>query len=207
MDTASEVTSAAGRRSAVDRFAWLLSEVGAPWVIVLVLPLVASWQATHHVAATLGWGLLIALTSSILPMGVIVWGARKGRWDGHHVRNRAGRLIPFVALIAMSLVGLGLLVALQAPWLLVALDISMITALLVTGAITTQWKISMHSAVAAGAVAILVVLHGATSWLLLPLVIAISWSRVHLGDHTTAQVTAGAITGLAFGGPFFATLT
>ena len=207
MDTASDVTPAAGRRSAADRFAWLLSELGAPWVIVLVLPLLASWRATHDVAAALGWGLLIALTSSILPMGVVVWGARTGRWDGHHVRNRAGRLVPFLALIAMSLVGLGLLVALRAPWLLVALDVSMITALLVTGGITTRWKISMHAAVAAGAVAALVVLHGAESWLLLVLVIAICWSRVRLGDHTTAQVTAGAVTGLVFGGPFFAALT
>jgi hypothetical protein len=48
------------------------------------------------------WGLLVSLTSSILPMGVIVWGAHTGRWDSHHVRNRAGRLVPSLALIFLS---------------------------------------------------------------------------------------------------------
>ncbi|MFC7343767.1 hypothetical protein [Saccharopolyspora griseoalba] len=201
-----EVTPTAGRRSGTDRFARLLSEVGAPWVIVLVLPVAVARQATHHVGAALGWGLLVALTSSILPMGVMVWGARTGRWDGHHARDRAGRLVPFIALIGMSAVGLVLLVALGAPWLLIALDISMIAALLVTGAITARWKISMHAAVAAGAVATLAVLHGPAAWALLLAVAAISWSRVHLGDHTPAQVAAGALVGLTFGGALFAGL-
>lgn len=43
---------------------------------------------------------------------------------------------------------------------------------------------------------------------LLPLVVAraVSWSRVRVGDHTTAQVAAGAAVGAAVGGGSFAVL-
>ncbi|MER7077460.1 hypothetical protein SAMN02982929_06533 [Saccharopolyspora kobensis] len=193
-------------KTSTDRLARVLTEIFAPWVIVVVLPLAVAWRATESIGPALGWGLLVSVTSSILPMGVIVWGARTGRWDSHHVRDRAGRFVPFVALIVMSLVGLGLLVLLNAPWLLIALDIAMIVSLLVTGGITVWWKISMHSAVAAGAVVILAVLFHPVCWALLLVVAAISWSRVHVRDHTAAQVTIGAIVGAIIGGGLFTLL-
>ena len=190
----------------VDRVARVVTEVLAPSVLVTVLPLVVAWQATRAVGPALGWGLLVALTSSVLPMAVIVWGARSGRWDGHHVRDRKGRLVPFLTLIVLSSIGLALLMVLGAPWMLVALDVTMVAALVITGAITMWWKVSMHAAVAAGATAVLVVLHG-PAWLLSSLVVAvISWSRVRLGDHTAAQVVGGSVVGVAVVGGLFAVL-
>lgn len=187
--------------------AQVLTEVLAPWVIVLLLPMAVSWHATSHaLAPTVGWGMLVALTSSIAPMGVIVWGARKGRWDGHHVRNRDGRLVPFLALIGFSLGGLAGLIVGHAPWLLIALDIAMIATLVITGAITTRWKVSMHTAVAGGAVLILAATYTSWLWLLAFAVIAIGWSRVEIRDHTTAQVTGGALVGALIGGGLYAAL-
>ncbi|MCI2417379.1 hypothetical protein MOQ72_08075 [Saccharopolyspora sp. K220] len=206
-NAAPEATPAAPvAQSGKDRAARVLTEVCAPWVIVVLLPLAVAWQATHRFGPALGWGLLVSATSSVLPMGVIVWGAKTGRWDSHHVRNRAGRFVPFVALITMSLVGLGLLVLLGAPWLLIALDIAMIASLFVTGGITVRWKISMHSAVASGAVVILALIYHPACWALMLLVAAISWSRVQINDHTTAQVTWGAVVGALVGGGLFAAL-
>ncbi|ASR35973.1 hypothetical protein BAY61_14275 [Prauserella marina] len=182
----------------------LLSEVFAPWVIVLLLPLAVAWEATGALGPTLLWGLLVAFTSSILPMAVIVWGARTQRWDSHHVRDREGRLIPFLVLIALSALGLGLLLLLGAPWPLVALDVCMIASLLVTGAITIRWKISMHAAVASGATVILVVIHGVLLWSLSLVVAAVCWSRVVSRDHTSAQVIAGTVAGALVGGGIYA---
>jgi hypothetical protein len=184
----------------------VITEVLAPWVIVLLLPLAVSWQATHSLGPMILWGLLVSLTSSILPMGVIVWGARTGRWDGHHVRNRAGRLVPFLALISFSLVGLALLMVFGAPWLLTALDLSMIASLLVTGAITVRWKISLHTTVAASAVVVLATTYDPILWALSPLVAAIGWSRAQIRDHTTAHVIVGAIVGAIIGGGLYAAL-
>ncbi|KGI81253.1 hypothetical protein IL38_12220 [Actinopolyspora erythraea] len=186
--------------------AHLLTEMFAPWVLVLLLPLLVARQATETLLATLSWGLLVALTSSLLPMGVIVWGARTGRWDGHHVRDRAGRLVPFLVLLGSSALGHGLLVALGSPWMLIALDITMVLTLLVTGTVTVWWKISMHTAVAAGSVVILAVTYGAGWWAAAPLVAAIGWSRVAVNDHTRAQVTVGTIAGALVGGGVYAVL-
>ncbi|MEB3369869.1 phosphatase PAP2 family protein [Saccharopolyspora mangrovi] len=194
------------RQPWVDRIARAITEVLAPWVVVTMLPLVVAWQATRAAVPALGWGLLVALTSSVLPMAVIVWGARSGRWDGHHVRDREGRLVPFLALIVLSSVGLVLLVVLGAPWTLVALDVTMVAALLVTGVVTIWWKVSMHAAVAAGAAGVLVVLHGPVWWFSTLVVAAICWSRVRLGDHTTSQVVGGSVVGAAVIGGLFAVL-
>lgn len=190
----------------VDRVARVITEVLAPWVIVTLLPWAVAWQATREVAPTTGWGLLVALTSSLLPMAVIVWGARSGRWDGHHVRNREGRLVPFLVLQVLSAAGLALLLVLGAPWMVVALDITMLAMLFVTGGITLFWKVSIHASVAAGAVVVLAVAAGPAWWLLSPLVVAVSWSRVRVRDHTTSQVVGGVLVGLLAGSGVFAPL-
>ncbi len=182
----------------------VLSEVFAPWVIVIALSGAVAWRATHAPLPTVLWGLLIALTSSVLPMGVIVWGARRGRWDGHHVRDRTGRLVPFVTLIVLSGLCLGLLLVWEAPRMLVALDVAMLAALLVSGVITAWWKVSMHAAVAAGAVVILAVAYTACMLPLLLVAASVCWSRVRLGDHTVAQVTVGTVLGIVVGGGVFA---
>ncbi|SFT43802.1 PAP2 superfamily protein [Actinopolyspora lacussalsi subsp. righensis] len=198
-----ETSSQAERKHLLAR---VVTEVLAPWVIVLVLPLVVAGQATAEFGSTLLWGMVVALTSSVLPMGVVVWGSRTGRWDGHHVRDRQGRLIPFTALIVLSLLGLALLIAGRAPEKLIALDISMIISLLVTGTITVFWKISMHTAVAAGAVTVLALLYGPALWWGALVTLAVAWSRVAVDDHTPAQVTVGALTGAVIGGGSFALL-
>jgi membrane-associated phospholipid phosphatase len=67
----------------------------------------------------------------------------------------------------------------------------------VLAAITTVWKISIHCAVASGSVTILTLLFG--PWLIPAylLVALTGWSRVVVKDHSTAQVIAGSLLGLA----------
>lgn len=122
------------------------------------------------------------------------------------MRNREGCLIPFLVLIVLSLLGLGLLVVLSAPWPVIALDVIMLATLFVAGAITTGWKVSMHAAVCGGAAIVLVVTYGPLWWLSLLLVSAVAWSRVHINDHTTAQVAVGSVLGAVVGGGLFAIL-
>jgi membrane-associated phospholipid phosphatase len=62
--------------------------------------------------------------------------------------------------------------------------------------ITLWWKISVHSAAAAGVATLIWSLIGATLPLLAGVVI-IAWSRVRLRRHTVAQTIAGAALGFA----------
>ncbi|GAA4415603.1 phosphatase PAP2 family protein [Actinokineospora soli] len=179
------------------------TEVFSPAVVVLVLPVVVAWHATGHVGLALLWGLEVALFSSVLPMLFIIRGARAGRWDGHHVRDREHRTVPLLVGLGSTAVGIGVLVLADAPRSVLALSLAMATTLAVCLGVTRFWKISLHAAVAGGAVAMVTLLYGPWALLLLVPLALVCWSRVVLEDHTAAQVLAGALTGPVVGGVVF----
>ncbi|GAA3458399.1 hypothetical protein ACFFSW_04075 [Saccharothrix longispora] len=193
----------------------LATEVLAPWVLVLGVPLLVAWQATRSVPETLLWGAVVGLTGSVIPMAVVVRGARRGRWNGHHVTNREGRLVPLLTCVASLTLGIAALVLGGAPRTVLGLSLSMflslLLCLLVTFALpvggTRGWKVSFHAAVASGAVVVLAITYG--PWVLLasPAVALVAWSRVALGHHTVPQVVVGAVMGAIVGGIAFWSLT
>ncbi|MGW5053778.1 hypothetical protein [Actinokineospora sp. NPDC004072] len=179
------------------------TEVLSPAVVVLVLPLVVAWHATGHLGAALVWGLAVALFASVLPMLFIIRGAKAGRWDGHHVRDREHRAVPLLVGLASAAVGVAVLVFAGAPRDVLALSAAMVATLAVCLVVTRVWKISLHAAVSGGAVAMITLLYGPWALLLLAPLALVCWSRVVLGDHTAAQVVAGALTGPLVGGVVF----
>ena len=189
------------------RLARVVTEVFSPALVVIALPMAVAWHATQHRwAATLSWGLVVAVFYSVLPMTFIVHGARRGRWDGHHVRDREHRRLPMLACLVSALVGLAILLLGHAPRDVLALSWAMIVTLIVCTVITNWWKVSLHATVAGGAVATVALLYG--PWLLLlalPLAL-VCWSRVTLTDHTVTQVVVGALLGPLVGGAVFLTL-
>lgn len=179
------------------KIAKVTSEIFAPWVVLVLLSVSVPWRATNYrIFPTLLWGLDIALFCAVIPMAFIVRGARRGDWDGHHVRNREGRAKPLIVAFASTAAGLALMVFGHAPRALLLMGIAMLISLVVTFVITFWWKVSLHAAVSAGGVATLTAVYSSSWWLLLLLVVAvIGWARVTLRDHTTAQVVTGALLG------------
>jgi len=189
------------------RLARVVTEVLSPAVIVVALPLAVAWQATgYELAPTLGWGMLVALFYSVIPMVIMVRGARRGRWDGHWVRERERRMVPFLLCLVSTTVGLVIMLVGGAPQAVIALSWSMIATLVVVLAITRWWKVSVHATVAGGAVATVVLLYGPWYLLLILGVVLVAWSRVMVEDHTVAQVVAGALLGPVVGGAVFLAL-
>lgn len=109
--------------------------------------------------------------------------------------------------LASVLIGLGLLTWLGAGRQLLALVGAMIAGLTVSLAITQFWKMSIHAAVGAGTVVILMLVYGPWAALTWPIAAAIAWSRVALGDHTEAQVIAGCCVGAAVAGVAYSLLS
>ena len=199
-DTPAPATPPARVRRRLDRLA---TEIFAPWVWVLGLPLAIAWQATHHkIGATLLWGLIVGITGSVIPMIVIVRGAKQGTYDSHHITNREGRLVPFIVCLASVAGGFLALVLTNAPHQMLALSISMFATLVGALIITFgfNWKISIHAAVSSGAAIMLTLDYGPWLWLTWLAVACVNWSRVELKDHTTGQVTAGTALGVILGG-------
>ena len=161
------------------------------WLIVTVIAI--GWHADGR--AGLGWGLLAALFTAVLPTLFISHGVGRGRWSDRNVGARRPRLVVLAFITVSVAAGLILLLALGAPRLLTGYLAFMLASVAVLVAITTVWKISIHCAVASGSVTILAMAFGP---LVLPayvLVTLLSWSRVTVKDHSVAQVVAGSLLG------------
>ncbi len=150
--------------------------------------------------AGFGWGVLAAALCGGVPAVVIFGGVRRGWFGDWHIGERRQRPKLVAVIVALVVFALTLLVLLGAPRVMVACVAIMLATLAVVGPITLAWKISFHTAVAAGSVVML-------AWVLPgpPIVLAaggvlvagIGWARVVIRDHTPAQTFAGAMAGAA----------
>jgi hypothetical protein len=161
------------------------------WLVVTVV--LIGWHADGR--AGIGWGLLAALFTAVLPTVFIGYGIRSGRWSDRNVGARRPRLIVLAVITASVATGLILLAVLGAPRLLTGYLAFMLASVAALALVTTVWKISIHCAVASGSVAILALTYGPVALCGYALVALLGWSRVALADHTVAQAVAGAVLG------------
>jgi hypothetical protein len=189
-------------RGANRRLIWArwVTEATSPAVLAGIIPVVVT---VHASPAGAGWAAVAVLFVSALPLAVVLVGVRRGRWTDHHLRDRGQRRVPL--LIAVTSLGVGgvILLVWQAPRDLLALVAAMGVGLLTVLVVTHWWKISVHSAVAAGTVTVLVSVFGLPLLVLAPVAGLSGWSRTVLDDHTPAQVLAGMLLGTAVAATVF----
>jgi membrane-associated phospholipid phosphatase len=179
------------RQPFAERCSYLLEPKN--WLIVTM----ALIGARTDGLAGAGWGLLAALFVAVLPTVFVDYGIRRGRFEDRNVGDRKPRLLLLAFITASVAAGLVLLATLGAPGLLTGYLAFMLASVAVLALITTVWKISIHCAVASGSITILALIYGP---FVLPgylLVALLGWSRVTLGDHTTAQAVGGTVLGAA----------
>jgi membrane-associated phospholipid phosphatase len=185
------------------RVARLVGELLSPPPILAVLALVVAWDSSPTLAMAVLWGGIAALSASVLPYALILRGVRRGRLSDKNISLREQRIGFGVVAIASILVGLAVLVAFDAPAEMVALVASIAVGVACGWVITLWWKISVHAAIAAGAATVLLLVFGPALLVVWPLVAVIAWSRVQVGDHTTAQVLAGVALGVVVNATVF----
>lgn len=188
------------------RLAVLLTEIFAPVVLIFALLIVVAVRATGDFLQGVVVGGVAAFFAGGLPYAILLLGIRRGRLTGRHLPEREERpAIMVVGLLSVS-VGLAFMTWLDAPRTVYALVVAMVAGVAVALAISSFWKISIHTACASGTVAVLVAVFGWPMLLLLPLVLAIAWARVVLRDHTIAEVSVGAVVGAVVAGSVMAGL-
>ncbi|QUH00549.1 hypothetical protein HUO13_06710 [Saccharopolyspora erythraea] len=195
-----------GGQAAGIRLARIVAEVFAPAVLVCAVTVAISLASSPGLRAGLLWALVSAGFCSGIPIWFLARGARAGRWDTHHVRDQKDRILPLIVALGSVLTGLLVMVVGGAPGVLVSLVTTMLICLTAATVVTKWWKISMHSAIAAGTVAITALTFGLWWWLGAFVVTLVGWSRVVTGDHTPAQAIGGAVLGTALGGGLYAVL-
>ena len=170
-----------------------ISQVGSPPVTAAVGVILAGLSLTTRQGWL--WAAAYGLLAVLLPALYVLWLYHQGLVADIHLRNRTERTRPLIVTLVLAITAWALLAAASGPRLLLVLAGANVIQTLLFFGITLHWKISAHTAAAAG----LAVL----SWLLLdsaamPLVLSvpvIAWARVRLSDHTPAQTVAGAMLG------------
>ncbi|MDQ6669992.1 MAG: phosphoesterase PA-phosphatase [Chloroflexota bacterium] len=186
--------------------AHLLTEGFAPAPVAGLLLLIVAWHSAASLADALLWGVISVVCAAVIPMAYILRGVRRRRLTDRHVHLRQQRPLPLLVGVTSVLAGIALLTFGHAPRELVALVVAMGVGLSSSLLVTLRWKISIHVAVVAGAVVILILVFGPTWLVLAPLVVAVGWARVILGDHTPAQSAAGCILGATVAAAMFIAL-
>ncbi|MDQ2786004.1 MAG: hypothetical protein M3Y58_13495, partial [Chloroflexota bacterium] len=193
------------RRSAVSR---MLTEIFAPAPVGIVALVVVAWRFSPTLGDAMKWLGMSALFVVILPFAFLIGQVRRGRVTDIHVRRREQRLPIILVFLSAWLVLIALLATLGAPHELIALIGAGMATLVVIGAITLRWKISLHVGVASGVLTVFTLLFGFGMLALVPLLPLIGWARIELRDHTFFQVFAGALVGsVVSGGAFMIALT
>jgi hypothetical protein len=157
-----------------------------------------------HGFSGIAWGVELIVFAAVIPLLFIV--SRSGSWRDRHVPDRAERMTVIPVVLVSVAAGVGLMWWGGGPRELLALAATMFLTLVVVLVITAWWKISVHTAVGAGAIAILAV--SLSPWCLVafPVIWLVGWSRAKLQDHTVAQTVAGTLLGALAAGPVFALL-
>ncbi|MFF8868184.1 phosphatase PAP2 family protein [Streptomyces sp. NPDC015139] len=172
------------------------------WIVIVCLAV--GWHADQW--SGVAWSLVGVVFAAVIPILFIDHGIKKGRWGDRNVGAKRARLLVMAVILASVLTCFALMAVLGAPHILIALIASMIVTLAALALITLAWKISVHQAVSAGAVIMLVQTYGAWALCGYSLVAVVGWSRIALRDHTPAQVIAGTILGSAVAAGVFAAL-
>ncbi|BEP14005.1 hypothetical protein acdb102_23160 [Acidothermaceae bacterium B102] len=176
------------------QLASVVTEIFAP-AVCGVVGLIA--VAVHNTGSGAGaaWGGLAAIFVCGLPMAYVIRGVKDGRWDDHHVADREKRTLPLLVALISVIVGALVLLVVHAPRELVALVCTTVPELVIAIGISRWWKISIHAAVVAGLLGVLMVLYGPWMLLALPLVVLVGWARRVLRARTWPQVVVGATIG------------
>jgi membrane-associated phospholipid phosphatase len=188
------------------RLARAVTEILAPAPVAGGLLVLVAWHSAANPLDALRWAVLAVLFAAVVPMAYIVVGVRRRQLSDRHVRMRRERPLPLMIGVASVVVGVVLLIQAGAPRDLIALEAAMAVGLGSSLLVTLAWKISIHVAVVAGAIVILLLVLGPAAIALVPAIALVAWARVVLRDHTVGQTVAGGILGAAVAAIVFSIL-
>ena len=176
------------------RVARVITEALQPPITVGLLLLLSPAMEPGY-PGTVWFGAVAVLFVCVLPLAAVVVLVRMGKVTDRHVSDRRQRF-PVLAMSVVSLLaGLGVLLAINAPYSVIVVVLAIVGGVVVLAVISLFWKISGHAGAIALTTVITVLILGAPWIPLLLLIPAVGWSRVVLRAHTVAQVVAGALVG------------
>ncbi len=173
-----------------------ISNILNPAVVSIPLVLLVALYHASDLRTGLGYAGLTLFFLSFGPLMYILLGVRLGKLSDVDVSRRTERTGPFLFGLLSVMLGTVVLLYLHAPKDLETLMLGSLLCGLVMVVTTWWWKISVHTATLAAALTLLTAFYGFIMLPLFCLLGLVSWSRVFLRRHTTAQVIAGSLVSI-----------
>lgn len=173
------------------RFAKIISSVLHPFIVGPLAFLYFS--LTETASLWFGWGVWIItfIATDVVIGSYVTIMKQQGRTRSIDVPERVERTKPFVIGVAGYVIATGILWAIGAPTIVVALMAIYAVNTAIATAINHWWKISIHGMSIGGTLVPLLFLYGGFWWLLVLCFPLMIYSRTKLRAHTLAQATAG----------------
>jgi len=180
-----------------ERLSRLTSNILNPFLVSFIIIMLFSFKDAASTIDAIKWAL-ISVVLSVMPVFVVViYLVRCKKLNGIFINPREQRNGIYLLASALGAISCGVLWYFRAPRLLAVTFTAGLVAIVIFMAINYFWKISLHTAFMAAAVAVLIIVYGvAAAWtfILLP---PVAWSRMELKQHSTTQVMTGAVLAVA----------
>jgi len=179
-----------------DYLAFFISVVLSPYISASVFIVIVTYAYSQNLTQFLPWMGTFFLFAVLIPAIYVLWLMEVGKISDVHISNQNERKTPFIVAGISSLMGVIILIALQAAQPVIVIGVAYAINALAVAMVTQFWKISIHTALFSSVCTVAIIIFGwQFAWLYL-LLLPLAWSRVHRHRHTILQVVAGAL--LAF---------
>jgi hypothetical protein len=175
------------------KIARLVTNVVNPFAVSAVVLVVLAFRESPDVGHAVLWTVVTLVLSVVPVLLVMVVLVRRRRVAGMFNNPRRQRFSVYGIAVTFGCLGLLALWSGGGPKALRLTFIAGIIALAVFMTVNFYWKISLHTAFIAGTATVFTIAVGGYGALVLLLLPAVGWSRWALGQHSLAQVSAGAI--------------
>jgi len=164
--------------------------MNAPLIALLTfIPLILS----QKVASPLTLVLITTFFGAVLPLLSTYYLVRRGIIPDIYASDRNTRTEPFLWAMSSYLMGVTVLLYVDAPFVVTALMACYFVNAIVMLFISLYWKISIHAVGVTGPITALVFQLGARMLPFFLLMLPVAWARIELKAHNKKQVAAGAI--------------
>jgi membrane-associated phospholipid phosphatase len=171
----------------------LTSNILNPFLVGAAVIFLLSFESTASTADGLKWSFIVIGTTILPVFLVILYLVHKDKVTGIFVRVRQQRNRVYALAVLCTLAGSLVLHFLEAPLVLVAAIVATLSSVIIFMVINFRWKISLHTAFAAGSATALTLVYGAVGAVAAIMLPPVAWSRIELEQHTVWQTIAGAL--------------
>ena len=144
------------------------------------------------------YAVLFVILVVAIPTSYVVWLLRRGKIETFHIPNRENRKGVYLVIIGSNILGGLVMIALKAPFLLLAFGIMGVMQSTLLFLVNIYWKISGHTTAISGLSVFIVAALGWSMSPVLMIVPLVAWARIKTKSHSFWQTVAGVLTGSTF---------